>query len=699
MPKLPPRKHLPALAAIALVTVACHLPALRAPFAWDDFETHVQNPHMERAHNLIRYFHLGYWRKTHATLASPYRPVREIILGGMRHLFGPDARAFHAVSLLGHTLNALLVYGVAWLLLRETSASLVSALIFALHPGHVEVVALTKNVGEIACAFFALLSVLAYLRWLRPGRTALGPRTTGSWALALVAVVCAALGLLTKESSLSVPLVLTVWAVLCLRGRARRWGLAGALPLWAMAGVYLAFQLTSKELTGRAEMAMWAAPSDLGARLLLVLKTVMSYLGILAVPVVHSPWRDFRITGDEPVWQHTAVVVSAVLLAAAWLWSAWRWRRGAVAIFWTVAAIGPASNIVVNASRPLAEQRLYFPSVGFALLAGALSLSLRTTPSRLRKQGLLWLCAAVYVVYGAVLWRGLNLWGSERSLWRHTLRASPRHCGPHCNLGNAYTKVGFYPSAAAQYAKVQITKPGHPDGLMNEGAVLSRMGKFDEALKVYREALAYFPGNAGLYNNMAGVCFRRSRLLREQGNGEEAHTWLLRAMEHYEHARKLKPDFPHVYANLGNCYLDLERHAEARKMFQKALDILPEFPEALYNFARLHLAQDNPSEAARLFRRAAQFNPNLSGVFVRIARAHESARQLPQAKQAWQEALRQARRMGDSALGVLESMVGLAQVQEMLGDRAGAHATWQRAARRAPGHPRIAEALRRTAPR
>ena len=369
-------------------------------------------------------------------------------------------------------------------------------------------------------------------------------------------------------------------------------------------------------------------------------------------------------------------MLTTVGVAILGVWLAWQRRREAVALVWTVAALGPAANIVVNIGRPIAEQRLYFPSAGFAVLLGLVLWPGR--PSRRARQMALAIVAVLCATYAALQWRGVNVWRMDYALWRHMLRSSPCHCGPHCNLGNVYRRTGLYPSAAAEYRQVHRAKPGHPDGLKNLGAVLSRMGRFEEAAAALREALNHVPRDPALHNNLAGIYFRLGEGLLRQGRPDAGRPWILKAIEHYELARKWQPEFQHVYCNLGNCYLELGRLDEARRLYREAIRLNPDFAEAHYNLGRLELRQDRPAEALRHFRRASELTPGLSGVFVQIARLHERLDQTARAEQAWATAASQSERIGAPLVERLEALAGWAACLDRQGKPGRARAARSR---------------------
>jgi hypothetical protein len=113
-------------------------------------------------------------------------------------LFGLNPLALHAMNLLWHVVNTLLLF----LLLRSLTGSFwrsawVAAL-FAVHPAHVESVAWAAERKDLLSTAFGLAAIWAYGRWIRK-------RGAGRYVVLLL--LCAA-GLMSKPMLVSLPVVL-----------------------------------------------------------------------------------------------------------------------------------------------------------------------------------------------------------------------------------------------------------------------------------------------------------------------------------------------------------------------------------------------------------------------------------------------------------------------------------------------------------
>lgn len=180
-----------------------------------------------------------------------------------------DPGDFHTTNLVLHVLNALLLYLLLFLLTGEAVPSFFVAALFAVHPLHVESVAWVTERKDVLSTFWGLLSLLAWVRWVRKGGAI--------WYTA--AAVALALGLMAKPMLVTWPFVMLLldWWPL------ERWGKMGAaglvkekLPLFAVivAASLIAFNVQS----GDQAVASWET-LPLGARLS---NAVVSYGAYLA---------------------------------------------------------------------------------------------------------------------------------------------------------------------------------------------------------------------------------------------------------------------------------------------------------------------------------------------------------------------------------------------------------------------------------
>jgi len=179
-----------AAAAVALVAFVAYLPALTTGFSADDFFILSRlKVHGGLAHPLA-YFGFGFFQY--------YRPIAFLSHGVDWQVWGLNPFGFHLTNVLLHVGCTLLVFQLGRRLLTVSAAG-VAALLFALHPASHETVYWIAARFDLMATFFTLAAIWC-LTHERP-----------AWQAAGVAAF--ALGLLAKESAISLLLIVPAWDV------------------------------------------------------------------------------------------------------------------------------------------------------------------------------------------------------------------------------------------------------------------------------------------------------------------------------------------------------------------------------------------------------------------------------------------------------------------------------------------------------
>jgi protein O-mannosyl-transferase len=207
---------------LAVVTFVAYQPTWHAGFIWDD-DTHVtENANLRSLHGLYRI-----WFEPLAD--QQYYPLQLTGFWIEYHLWGLRPFGYHAVNILLHVLNALLL----WMVLQqlEIPGAWLAAAIFAVHPVQVESVAWVSELKNLLSTTFYLGALLAFIRF-RPltGEERAGPPSWGYYALAIALFLCA---LLSKTVACTLPavLVLLLWWK---RGRVERQDVGVLSPMFLL---------------------------------------------------------------------------------------------------------------------------------------------------------------------------------------------------------------------------------------------------------------------------------------------------------------------------------------------------------------------------------------------------------------------------------------------------------------------------------
>jgi len=528
--------------------------------------------------------------------ADIYRPLTSWTFAADHALHGDHPFGYHLVNVLGHAGVAALVVLLARALGLSVATAGLAGVLFAVHPVHGEAVAAAAGRSVILAAGLALLSLL----WQR--RAAEGDRPI---PFTLAAAGACALALLADEQAIVLLVLLPLANLMRVDGpppaerRRVRQALLG-LAISAIGVGYLGLRHAALgHLVAPADTIAFAANPAASAppmlRLLTGLEVLAQALWLLLVPV--------RLSADYS-YAYLPVVASAaepgaiagLLTAAALLALAPIVWRHPTALFWYAFALlsyGPVSNLLFPIDTIFRERLLYLPSAGFcALLAMVLFRPARGW----------WRAAAATVAVVLVLgWgagaRRRNLtWHDERSLAESMVASAPDSAHAHAALAAAYSSVGRDEDALREFLQALSITPKDAGMLYDVGVIYQRRGKALEALTVFRGVLkldaAYFPA----WINIAAV-----------NNSQAMFTPGLDAADH---AIALQPDVPNGHVVRGFALRGLERLDEARAAFQEALRLAPGQPDALLGLGATAIERGDFGEAAQAFERLVATAPS-----------------------------------------------------------------------------------------
>ncbi len=439
-------------------------------------------------------------------------------------LYGLYPGGHHLTSLLLHAANAVLLFLVWRRLTGAAARSAVVASLFAVHPLHVESVAWIAERKDVLSGFFFLLTLAAWLGWVRRP-------TTRRYLLALLAFL---LGLLAKPMLVTVPfvlLLLDVWPLERLpRGapaaeirRALGRLVREKLPFFLAAlaaGVVTLF-------TQREAMFPLAAlpPAQRAANALLA---YAAYLGDTLWPRGLAVF--YPLPPAQPAWR---VALAAALFAALTALALARLRRSpwlAVGWLWFAGMLVPVIGLLQVGSQGRADRYTYLPSIGlFVAVVWEVCALVRRRERPARRPGatraVLAAAALLVIASLAVAARAqVATWRDSLTLFRHALAVTERNLLAEMRVGTELARRGDHAGAERHLRAAVRIAPGAPRPQAALGRWLHERGRPGEALPHLRQASRLRPRDARLQ-------LRLGIVLAELGRTEEARARFRRALE------------------------------------------------------------------------------------------------------------------------------------------------------------------------
>jgi len=422
-------------------------------------------------------------------------------------LFGLNPGGHHFTNVLLHTVAVILLFLVFHKMTAAVWRSAFVAAVFAIHPLRVESVAWVAERKDVLSGVFFMLTLGAYVRYVREP----------SGIHYLVVALFFALGLMAKPMLVTLPLVLLL------------------LDYWPLDRFSYISSTKSKFKTGTAH---WRSQKSTVTRLilekvpLLVLSAASSVITLFAqrqagVSTESLPlsWRinNALVSYVAYIWQMICPICLALVyphpeyrLSFWGVAAAIAFLAGVTTVvltfgkthrylitgwFWYVGMLVPVIGVMQVGPQARADRYTYLPQIGLYLIA-TWTIADLSVAWRYRRQILVVAAAIVIAALTCLAWIQDTYWRDSETLWTHTLAVTSHNDVAHANLA----------------------------------AVLLGRDRIDEAIPHSEEALKIHPRYFPAHDTLAAGLLRRGRMYE--------------AVVHLKESLKINPDGIYAQGNL-----------------------------------------------------------------------------------------------------------------------------------------------------
>jgi protein O-mannosyl-transferase len=541
-----------------------------------------------------------------------YRPLTNFSFLLGYELFGLSPLGFHLGDILLHCVAVWLVFFVGRALFGSESLGLLSALIFALHPVHVEPVAWIDGVGDPLVTVFLLLSFWFFLQLGKPEIARQGivyVGLLGTFALAMF----------TKETAMVFPVLVTIFEHFYRDDRRQtspskkvfRYG-----PVWLVFFAYLAVRIVS---VGRLVPARLHTDITPVQGFLTAFALIGQYARKIVWPtplILFYPFQKNTSLSDPQVLIGLGVCGGLIALFL------FLWKRAPLqsfALLWMCLGVAPTLNSRWMTASVFAERYLYLSSVGFSWL-GAGALLWMWQKSECRPRAIRWGMVSACALLAALAARATFLrtfdWRNDRSLIVSTLAVLPDSPHMHVEYGMFKWAEGDHAGADREWHLALRYKPDSVEAMADLGFAKLEEKRYTEAIPYLQKAIELKPRFATPYVYLAEIH-------AAQDDPHAAEAEFLRALE-------IHPTNTEALNALGKFYLDQGRLDEAAQQFRASIEIYPELSSwsALGKIYNTLGVSDKAEEAWKQVLEIERFSPE----------AHRSLGQIYLSRQQWKAA-------------------------------------------------------------
>lgn len=563
--------------ALGLITFVVFSPALWNHFvAWDDQINLYENPDYRGLGSAqFRFFFTTF-------LLGHYIPLTWITFGLDYVLWGMNPLGYHLTSLIIYALNAVALYFVALRVLRKATTlagaplsigAVAGTLFFVLHPLRVESVAWATERRDVLSGLFFFLTLLAYFTM----SDASGRRRR--WLLA-GAVALYALALASKGSVMVLPAMLILLDIYPLRQFGRR-ALLEKIPFAALGVAGAAVTYYAQNANRFITPLEWY---PLTARMGMMFFSLWFYVEKTFMPLGLSPLYELPAKVNPLAWRFLLPALAVTAITVTLLALRRRWPAGLTVWAYYAIGLGPVIGIIHSGYQLTHDRYSFLPATGLALLVGGVA-------------GLLWreaaagrfspIIARALGVTGVVAGLGLatlsfqqvEIWRDTDTLWRYAIDSQPDCSICHANLGiylgNRGASLGnraLTEQAREHFERALAIRPDQVKAYHHLGYIHAIKGEYTEAAEAYEKYLTRYPNDADALTNMGATLMALHRH-RE-------------ALEVLQRAATIKPNNPFVNSNLGYALGETGRPTEALQYFRRAIAIQWDMVHPWFGLAR-----------------------------------------------------------------------------------------------------------------
>jgi len=554
---------------ILVLTLLAYIPVLNAGFvSWDDGEYVLENTFLKNG-------------DLKSLLITPMQgnihPLTMFTLFINYLISADNAWSYHLFNLIFHLINCFLVFRLAMALSKgNTIISFTTAILFGIHPVHVESVAWVSERKDVLYALFFIAGLVSYTKYA----------DTNSRKQYFLTILFFILSLLSKPSAVVFPL-----AILCidlLRKRPLSVRLfVEKIPFFALSlimGIMTFFAQQKASSFGKIHF-------EAINKILYGFYGIMMYIVKMIAPVNLSVFYPYPpLNSQLPIGYYIAPFFFIVL--AFILYYSWKKRNRVIAfgiLFYLVNLLLVLQFLPVG-SAVIAQRYTYIPYIGLFFIVGWIID--RYAGGNISKTA--WVIFPVTLILCVLTWVQASTWHSSATLWDQAIKTHPsakayavramllrkeknydlaieyfnraihldtRDFELYSNRGNIYFDLGKPELAINDYRKALSMKPDFPEALDNMGAQFAILGQYDSSLIYITKAIKIKPDLKAAYSNRALTYMRLNR------NEEAIRDW--------EKFLQFEPNAADVYNTIGSCYQGMGKYQESLKAINKAIEMNP----------------------------------------------------------------------------------------------------------------------------
>lgn len=564
-----------------------------------------------------------------------YRPLTLVMFAIEWQIFGDNPKIMHLFNVLWFGLTCVVLY---WLLLqlfnkekipeRAGLIAFCTALLFAVHPIHTEVVANIKGRDEIITLLGSLSALYFSIKAFRESNLGFN----------ILAGVLFLLALFSKENAITFLAIVPMTYFVFTKAKAKKIILQTAyfaVPAMIFLLVRADVLFDMKALIGvgsEPTLELMNNPFvkieggryvhfDAGERFATIIYTLGQYFKLLVFPnpLTHDYYPRHVDVMSFADWQ---VLLSLFGYLAATLGSIYfvlkEKSKVAFGVLFYLLSLSIVSNLAFPVGTNMAERLVFMPSVGFCLVVvlGIISLLSQKKAIDFHKKTIL--AVGIISVFFAGLTFARNFaWEDNYTLFTTDIKTSKNSAKLRNAVGgellakstdqkNAAVKRKMQTEAVAHLQEAIKIHPNYKNAYLLLGNGCNYLERYEEAIQYYNKAIAIDPGYEEANNNL-GITYREAGKYYGEKKGD-----LPNALKYLNQAIKMRPKDSEVLRLLGVANGIAGNLAEAVNFFTQFTKVEPNNAKGFFNLGSAYYNAGDPENGKLNHDKALSIDPNVA---------------------------------------------------------------------------------------
>jgi len=569
---------------------------------WDDVDYVLRNNRIKTLN-----FENVLWMFTDFSMAN-WHPLTWLSYAFNYVTWGGNSFSFKVTNIILHILNSILVYFVSEKLLLNIKnnfhisvksvfstlshrdlqyASLFTAVLFSIHPIHVESVTWISERKDVLYSLFFLLTILFYIKYRENG-------DHSKWLIASIFMFL--FSLMSKPMSVTTPLVLILIDIYPLNSLKTKDSFINYLKILIpnkTTFLIIAFLVSVITLLTQRTGIQGSEHLEAGSRIINSSMSILQYIYHFFWPVNLSTFYSFHPWSTDPNI-YSLLPVTIVIILTAWvIYLAVKKNLYFPVVTWLyfIITLLPVMGIVKVGAQASADRYTYMPLLGFFIILSAFAIIVyrATKPSLGKTVFSIATIGCILYFLASLSYQQNEYWKNDETLWNRAIALSPGTAAvPYSNLGSMYYRLGNFRAAVTELNKSLAVQP---DNIL----VMEQLGKTYELMNESKFAI-----NA------------------------------------YKQIITTHPEHPAGYINLGDFYYRKKQLALAIPLYNRAFNLMPTLPSALLRSALVDFVSNNYDQAEQKLQYLLQLNSDDTGSLQLLAKVrmkmgqHEAVKNIAQ---------------------------------------------------------------------